>query len=1233
MAELEDFVEYMYKEMPARAVLISGVTEASGDPRSSLLTKVQNAPAGTDYDQYGTALRWRKLTQSDPTSWILAGKTSASSDPNSDSDLDSLSAGELYLQTGSDPVIIWIKNRAGASGWDILGAASSLNHPQNAVYLNVEYTGTYVNGSEIFPFKTPQAAVDYIEAQTTPPSLSNQWDIFWIGEYTGEVEIHMAGVNFYGHGLAKITSSGGASSEAVTFTNATTASVATYHSSGTYSDLINQGDAGPQANIWYGIDIVGKLELLGVQGDAGAGLTDFGGSVATDIAITVKAVKSGGLIYARNIYGPFIYESSFGESTFVNSASVKLRNGSFGAFSFGYDSADPNGEPNASGNSYINGEYSSFSSLTISGSSILQTATGSNVIGDVTLSNTASFEPEDIIVQGNVVLSNDSEIQIKGGGIKGNLTINAGNTGANHSIEDAYIGGTITDPDELLSWTGDNIDAVSGLIYVGNNSKGFANGSYHYPFTGIEAAIGAVSVENTTIVLLKDESVGVITIGLPAYSLTIDGNGHVLTRTSFGTLFQCNQDVDSVVFRNFEMVNIRVQLLTGMAAGNEVVFDNIKMTNGRIIPAAAVAYEVTIKNSTVLGNNQSLIITNADAIINILHSKIVGASGNRALYFNGVVNNNVEIRNSSILHGSGGSNNPFQLVSATGPVTFSAANSVFNTDPEDADFVNSVEDSEIHNVYLDAASVFRSTHGSLYISDITTPTPGAEVSDRVYANPPTNTILTGCTTSSVDIDVDVICSYSKAKVITTQGTYENADLDPNGLLFEDSISATVGSVDETIEIRAVTPNGQESARQTVDVIIELPPELTALSFADTYPGSQTEYKEDDTVRIVGTTDVLCSGVEIMAPSGSYSDGACKAEVINFAATTSIDVTVSIADQGNSTVARPGYVRAKNAAGAYGSVRATNEGGGSTDHVHLVYCNNLYPSVSFGTKTYPPTQYALKGSESATVVNTVTNFNTISYTSPNGDLSITSPSTYQTPKTVTRIAGSYNDSVNNLRITATRAANDASTTRNTIVEIANVAPTINITEPSSRLRSGGNDSTSAQNHTITLSSNQKLYVSPIVYPDGGGGVFLGSWAGGPKTWTRSLQVHDDDTKATHSWTGLVATNGAGIVQNTISGNSTYVIGGFVARDVYFSPAATTGSINVAVVTYTKLTASSWSLSPSTPLLNPVQGNHDNIASTYTVDSIGTNPTDVYCNDEDLVDLNTLGMYLYGLEEEV
>lgn len=512
--------------------------------------------------------------------------------------------------------------------------------------------------------------------------------------------------------------------------------------------------------------------------------------------------------------------------------------------------------------------------------------------------------------------------------------------------------------------------------------------------------------------------------------------------------------------------------------------------------------------------------------------------------------------------------------------------------------------------------------GWVYIGDVTTQAAGT-VTDRVWQDPPGNTVLQSCTVSSRDLRFTIRASYPTVEL---DGTPATLTRDGSGAYYSGQIDITVaGSGD--IQVRVFTADDADGDIDTVALTVEEPPEILTVSFTAGYPGSQTELKQGDTFQLTGTTDKSADRIEIL----NYE--ACQYASIAVSGTT-FTVSGTIADRGDTAVLRPARVRARDAAtGAYGPTRDTDAAGGSTDGVDVVLCNDLRPVIGFGGKTYPGAQQALKGSETATVINSVSFYDTLAYSSPTGELLVTNPTTFESPKTVERIGGGYNVSTNNLRITANRAANDATSVSGTVVNIANDAVTIEVVTPAARLRSGGNDGTAVQNHTISIQANQLLLTTPIMDVEGSAGTFVGSWAGGGSTYTRTLQVDDDDPKGTFAWQNFEARNLADIVTNTITTGANYVLGGAVARDLTFAAFVQTTTFNFAVTDYTKLTATIFTATNQPAQRNPIQGDLTDIIDTYTVLSpIGTAPQTLWWNDVAAASSNSSGTaQILGFEE--
>ena len=450
--------------------------------------------------------------------------------------------------------------------------------------------------------------------------------------------------------------------------------------------------------------------------------------------------------------------------------------------------------------------------------------------------------------------------------------------------------------------------------------------------------------------------------------------------------------------------------------------------------------------------------------------------------------------------------------------------------------------------------------GGVWITNIT-PTSGGNVGDKIYSSD--GNVLDSCLTDTSLLTVHVLAlpGHTNYKpVITIEGNPVTISASADKLVWMGTYPMSYNFADASI-----TVHHEDGAHWSTVVDADTPAVIQLATFINGYPGSQTELKAGDTFDVSIMTDVSISSVIVdnygAATGGTYSVNG-----------NNVGFTVTIANRGTSLQALGLSLRVVKSTGSTSPTYLTSLQG-SVDGRDLVNLNNTYPGISFGTITYPGGQSALKGSETAVVSNTVNNYDTITYSSPNGEISPSNATTYEASKTVTRIGGTYNISTNNLRIVANRAANDATKTNNTVVWIADTPVTLSVSNPTSRLRSGGNDGTSAQSHTITINAGQRLLAAPTLDKDTGG-TWLGtgfSFSAAATSFTRSLQVHDNDLKAVYDWGAISGTNLAGIVTTTNSGDKTYTLGGFVQRTISVPAFGWQSNINVEVANYSKLSS--------------------------------------------------------------
>ena len=517
---------------------------------------------------------------------------------------------------------------------------------------------------------------------------------------------------------------------------------------------------------------------------------------------------------------------------------------------------------------------------------------------------------------------------------------------------------------------------------------------------------------------------------------------------------------------------------------------------------------------------------------------------------------------------------------------------------QDGDTTLGMDDaSEASSIAVRAGSLARlasseGVNGSVFITDID-PQSSGNVGSKSYSS--SGEVLDSCVTDTDLVTVSVLALPGDSNFVpyvTIDAVVVPLALQSDQPLFRGTLDVDLDSATE------LTVLHEDGAAHTCMITADSPPVIQSAVFTGSYPGSQTELKLNDTFQLNVVSDIAVTAVEV------DNFGTFQADTFAKSSATNQTITGDIANRGTTVQDLGAKVRVQKSTGSWSDWFFTTSGG-STDGVHTLKLNNLYPSVAINSITYPATQEALKNSEEATVSNTVSNQNTILYSSGNGDLTIASTGVYETSKIVNRNGGSYNIATNNFMITATRTANDAVTVASDCVFIANVLPTIGLSVPYSRLRSGGNDGTSAQNYTVTLSSNQRIITAPTL--TAGGGTLTTSFSGGPTSWTRNLQVDDDDTKGAFSFSSLSAKNLSNMEQTSINSGASFTLGGFVSRDIALAAFENEATMNVEATTYSKVTLS-WSFKTSVTTRAALDSSPP-IVDNWCLEAVDANPATI------------------------
>jgi hypothetical protein len=454
--------------------------------------------------------------------------------------------------------------------------------------------------------------------------------------------------------------------------------------------------------------------------------------------------------------------------------------------------------------------------------------------------------------------------------------------------------------------------------------------------------------------------------------------------------------------------------------------------------------------------------------------------------------------------------------------------------------------------------------GGVFFTNIA-PTSTGNVGAKQYVpnTVPSNKVITDGTTDTNNVRVTLIAEgggqfYSPTITVDTNPPLPG--MPATVALVEDASDKRffTGYVDLTNVTADVTVTATSSTGGVATCVVHRAaagPQMDTLLIG-ALPGSQTEVKSGDVVQISGRIENAATYVEIIAggAAGSLSSLTLGGDDSFGTGYKSFSGTFTV---GSGAGAQTVSAHGRNALGTFGNTFV------STNTVTL---NQTYPTIGARTITYPAGQTALKGTESATVTATITNADTVAYTT-SANLSVANPSTYAASKTVTRVSGTYVTGSNNYTITATKTSNGAVSTASSAVVIADAAPTasISITGNPTRLLSSptGVDYVVVITPTETLSSAPSLTASS--------GTWQGAWTQSGNNWQRTLRIVDGDAKGAQTFSNLVMTNQASVIGNTITAGASYTVGGFATRTITFAAFEQYHAIGTLIGNIDKVTA--------------------------------------------------------------
>lgn len=512
-------------------------------------------------------------------------------------------------------------------------------------------------------------------------------------------------------------------------------------------------------------------------------------------------------------------------------------------------------------------------------------------------------------------------------------------------------------------------------------------------------------------------------------------------------------------------------------------------------------------------------------------------------------------------------------------VTSDSAPTIVVEQIKQTDVIESDNTSEIITSCQIIAGGSGGSGGSVFVTDVQNSGSGL-VGDKVYVSNtiPANAVVASALTDDNTVTIHFLAeggsNYSPTvtvdEIVCTNLQQNVGDV----RLFSGSVNVIV------TETRTVMLTS--SAGSTTSVLINraaAPPEILTCVIGD-YPVTQTAVKAGDVVHVTGTVDSTASHVQIVGVN-AFNTGAW------IPVSGGVFDIVGIVSSG--TGQQSARIKAKNAMGSEGAL---------FESTNTILLDQVHPTFTSGTTTYPNTQTAFKGVETGQQQVTVHNFDSVVYSSPHGDFTIVTPTAYEETKAITCTnPNDYNDSAVNYRIVALRIANGSSGTFNKIIEVADVAPVVTITQPHSRLRSSPTGAT----YIITAHSNQNLAAAPeITIPVSGS--WVGSFSGSGDYFTCTIRITDGDDAGTAPWEwDVVATNRAG-TSASIAGNE--VVGGFVSRLVPLAAFSTEATLNTIVSNPNKLTLS-WSFKAG--MTYQAIGTAPPVVGGWTIDAVDVDPT--------------------------
>ena len=320
------------------------------------------------------------------------------------------------------------------------------------------------------------------------------------------------------------------------------------------------------------------------------------------------------------------------------------------------------------------------------------------------------------------------------------------------------------------------------------------------------------------------------------------------------------------------------------------------------------------------------------------------------------------------------------------------------------------------------------------------------------------------------------------------------------------------------------------------------PDVLSVSFGS-MPNGQTALKMNDLIQVNITTEPDATDVVVKV-------GGINKTLQTWTVTNGIAVgMITVSALGGN---HPITVFAKNNLGTPGA-----------DFISTTMpLDQTVPAITLNSVVYSSGRNAARTNETVNVDATVTDFSSIVYSS--SVATIPNTTTYAKVKTITITSAGYSYS-NDYTIVANKASNGTSTTFNTVVKVAAIAPTASITINGNPARLVS--SPVGIDYEVRVMPNQQLKQAPTL--NASIGSWQGTWSYTGGYWKRNLRIADADARGNGVFSGLDMINEADVNGSTITSGSNYVVGGWTTRIITFPKFSRVAPLGVNVSNPAKL----------------------------------------------------------------